>query len=350
MPRLSSGGSARRIRTPGSRRSGAATSRWIATSAGSGPSSATTRSSTGWGSTRRSPIAAIEAAYAPGRERRVRPPDGHRRRRRRPARRRADHPCELPRRPGAAARRTPSPTRRSTPSIAPRPTARPPPPTPGGHTMTEYEAGLPVEVAFPPEVGRASRALVAEAGWRQLHLAETEKYAHVTYFFNGGREDAVRGRGADPRPEPEGRDVRPAAGDERGGRDRRARRGDRGRTGSTCSSRTSRTRTWSGTPAYWDATFARSRSSTAASAGSSGRQQRAARRRSGRDPRGHRGSRQRRRACGTRDGSPITAHSLNPVPFLLAGARSGAAASPTASSRTSRRRCSSCRPARAGRR
>ena len=31
------------------------------------------------------------------------------------------------------------------------------------------------------------------AGWRQLHIAETEKYAHVTYFFNGGREDPVDG-------------------------------------------------------------------------------------------------------------------------------------------------------------
>ncbi|MBI3746014.1 MAG: 2,3-bisphosphoglycerate-independent phosphoglycerate mutase [Chloroflexi bacterium] len=55
-------------------------------------------------------------------------------------------------------------------------------------TMTEYEAGLPVAVAFPPEVARSLADAWAEAGWRQLHLAETEKYAHVTYFFNGGRE------------------------------------------------------------------------------------------------------------------------------------------------------------------
>ncbi|MBY0396414.1 MAG: 2,3-bisphosphoglycerate-independent phosphoglycerate mutase, partial [Thermoleophilia bacterium] len=55
-------------------------------------------------------------------------------------------------------------------------------------TMTEYEAGLPVSVAFPPEEARSLAQAVAEAGWRQIHVAETEKYAHVTYFFNGGRE------------------------------------------------------------------------------------------------------------------------------------------------------------------
>jgi 2,3-bisphosphoglycerate-independent phosphoglycerate mutase len=55
-------------------------------------------------------------------------------------------------------------------------------------TMTEYEAGLPAEVAFPPEVVRSLADAVADAGWRQCHIAETEKYAHVTYFFNGGVE------------------------------------------------------------------------------------------------------------------------------------------------------------------
>ena len=56
-------------------------------------------------------------------------------------------------------------------------------------TMTEYESSLPVEVAFPPEVVPCLAGAVAEAGWRQLHVAETEKYAHVTYFLNGGREE-----------------------------------------------------------------------------------------------------------------------------------------------------------------
>jgi 2,3-bisphosphoglycerate-independent phosphoglycerate mutase len=55
-------------------------------------------------------------------------------------------------------------------------------------TMTAYEAGLPVSVAFPPEEARSLAQAFSEAGWRQFHVAETEKYAHVTYFFNGGRE------------------------------------------------------------------------------------------------------------------------------------------------------------------
>ncbi len=55
-------------------------------------------------------------------------------------------------------------------------------------TMTEYEAGLPVAVAFPPEQARSLAQTFSEAGWRQFHVAETEKYAHVTYFFNGGVE------------------------------------------------------------------------------------------------------------------------------------------------------------------
>jgi len=60
-------------------------------------------------------------------------------------------------------------------------------------TMTEYEAGLPVAVAFPPEEARSLAQAVSEAGWHQFHVAETEKYAHVTYFFNGGRETPFQG-------------------------------------------------------------------------------------------------------------------------------------------------------------
>jgi 2,3-bisphosphoglycerate-independent phosphoglycerate mutase len=55
-------------------------------------------------------------------------------------------------------------------------------------TMTSYEAGLPVAVAFPPEEVRSLSEAFSDMGWRQMHVAETEKYAHVTYFFNGGRE------------------------------------------------------------------------------------------------------------------------------------------------------------------
>jgi 2,3-bisphosphoglycerate-independent phosphoglycerate mutase len=60
-------------------------------------------------------------------------------------------------------------------------------------TMTEYEAGLPVLVAFPPEVVPCLAGAFEAAGWRQLHVAETEKYAHVTYFLNGGREAPFEG-------------------------------------------------------------------------------------------------------------------------------------------------------------
>jgi 2,3-bisphosphoglycerate-independent phosphoglycerate mutase len=57
-------------------------------------------------------------------------------------------------------------------------------------TMTEYEKDLPLEVAFPPETVEEPLAkVIADAGLKQLHVAETEKYAHVTFFFNGGREE-----------------------------------------------------------------------------------------------------------------------------------------------------------------
>ncbi|HEX6868057.1 MAG TPA: 2,3-bisphosphoglycerate-independent phosphoglycerate mutase, partial [Candidatus Limnocylindrales bacterium] len=60
-------------------------------------------------------------------------------------------------------------------------------------TMTAYEDGLPVSVAFPPETARSLAEAFSEAGWRQFHVAETEKYAHVTYFLNGGVEAAWPG-------------------------------------------------------------------------------------------------------------------------------------------------------------
>jgi 2,3-bisphosphoglycerate-independent phosphoglycerate mutase len=69
-------------------------------------------------------------------------------------------------------------------------------------TMTEYEAGLPVLVAFPPEIARSLAQAMSEAGWRQFHVAETEKYAHVTYFFNGGVEDPWPGEDRELIPSP----------------------------------------------------------------------------------------------------------------------------------------------------
>jgi len=55
-------------------------------------------------------------------------------------------------------------------------------------TMTAYEANLPVQVVFGPEEVPSLAGAASKAGWTQFHVAETEKYAHVTYFFNGGRE------------------------------------------------------------------------------------------------------------------------------------------------------------------
>jgi 2,3-bisphosphoglycerate-independent phosphoglycerate mutase len=55
--------------------------------------------------------------------------------------------------------------------------------------MTEYDATIRAPLAFPPQmVHNPLGEVVALAGMRQLRIAETEKYAHVTYFFNGGRE------------------------------------------------------------------------------------------------------------------------------------------------------------------
>ncbi len=73
-------------------------------------------------------------------------------------------------------------------------------------TRTEYEEGWPYPVAFAPERPKATLAAVlAAAGARQLHVAETEKYPHVTYFFNGGEETPYAGERRELAPSP--RDV-----------------------------------------------------------------------------------------------------------------------------------------------
>lgn len=57
-------------------------------------------------------------------------------------------------------------------------------------TMTRYSDQFNLPVAFPqPEIKLPLARVISEAKLRQLHLAETEKYPHVTYFFNGGREE-----------------------------------------------------------------------------------------------------------------------------------------------------------------
>jgi 2,3-bisphosphoglycerate-independent phosphoglycerate mutase len=60
--------------------------------------------------------------------------------------------------------------------------------------MTRYDDALELPVAFPPIRPEPTLAqVIARAGLTQLHVAETEKYAHVTYFFNGGVEEPVAG-------------------------------------------------------------------------------------------------------------------------------------------------------------
>ena len=63
-------------------------------------------------------------------------------------------------------------------------------------TMTRYSHELDTHVAFgEQQVDETLAEVLAEHGLRQLHAAETEKYAHVTYFFNGGREEEWAGEG-----------------------------------------------------------------------------------------------------------------------------------------------------------
>jgi 2,3-bisphosphoglycerate-independent phosphoglycerate mutase len=69
--------------------------------------------------------------------------------------------------------------------------------------MTEYEVGLDAEVAYrADEVDMPLARVISEQGLRQFHTAETEKYAHVTYFINGRRETPFPGEDRDLVPSP----------------------------------------------------------------------------------------------------------------------------------------------------
>jgi len=60
--------------------------------------------------------------------------------------------------------------------------------------LTEYDVTIAAPVAFPPQnLENTLAEVIARAGLRQLRIAETEKYAHVTFFFNGGIEEPVPG-------------------------------------------------------------------------------------------------------------------------------------------------------------
>ena len=70
----------------------------------------------------------------------------------------------------------------------------PAPPLPSMTTLTEYERDLHLPVIFPPDYpDNTLGQIFSDAGLPQLRVAETEKYAHVTFFFNGGREKIFPG-------------------------------------------------------------------------------------------------------------------------------------------------------------
>jgi 2,3-bisphosphoglycerate-independent phosphoglycerate mutase len=187
-------------------------------------------------------------------------------------------------------------------------------------TMTEYEAGLPVLVAFPPETTRSLAQAVSEAGWRQFHVAETEKYAHVTYFFNGGVEAPFAGedRRLIPSPKVATYDLRPEMS-------------AAGVTEALVAAIESNTYDFIvanyanpamvGHTGRWDATI----DALAAIDTALGRVVAAVAAREAADPDGpgailaitadHGNADELRDA----DGRPVTAHSLNPVPFALVG-------------------------------
>jgi 2,3-bisphosphoglycerate-independent phosphoglycerate mutase len=61
-------------------------------------------------------------------------------------------------------------------------------------SLTEYKKDFNIPVAYPPDYPQNSFGeYIAKLGLRQLRIAETEKYAHVTFFFNGGREQPFPG-------------------------------------------------------------------------------------------------------------------------------------------------------------
>jgi 2,3-bisphosphoglycerate-independent phosphoglycerate mutase len=71
-------------------------------------------------------------------------------------------------------------------------------------TFTQYDSTLPVLVAFEPQqLQNLLGEVISERGFKQFRVAETEKYAHVTYFFNGGREEPLPGEDRELIPSPQ---------------------------------------------------------------------------------------------------------------------------------------------------
>ena len=240
-------------------------------------------------------------------------------------------PLQLPPRPRPRAHQGARRARTSTSSIAATP------PEIELTTLTEYHEGWPYPVAFPPRAPETTLAEVLAERGRAPAARRRDREVRPRHLLlqrrprgGVGGGGARAGRLAARRPH-----LRPQAGDERrrGGRGVRRAAGARATTASGSS--TSPTPTWSATPATSPPRSPRSRPSTAASARSSRRSTRAG---------GaclitadHGNAEQMLEP----DGSPNTAHSLNPVPFIVTvvGDRRSATA---ASSPTSRRRRSRC--------
>ena len=197
------------------------------------------------------------------------------------------------------------------------------PPFPTVVTLTEYEGGLPVQVAYPPAVVPSLAEVVSGLGWKQFHVAETEKYAHVTYFFNGGVETAWPGeeRKLVPSPKVATYDLQPEmSADRRDRRDRGRRRVRRLRPhrGQLRQPRHGRPHRRLGGHGARPV-----RSSTAASVAWRTRSWRPMRRSLAEGGKGAllgiTADHGNADVMKDETGSPVTKHSLSPVPFLLAG-------------------------------
>ena len=155
----------------GSRRSPAATTRWTATSAGNAPSARSTRSSVRSPVTGTAPSRTCSSSTTPA------------------SRTSSSSPSTSRAGPGSSPA-----TRRSSSTSGPtgRGSSHRSSSSAGFDltTMTRYRDDLDCPVVFEEqEVPNTLAEVLAANGARQLHCAETEKYAHVTYFFNGGREE-----------------------------------------------------------------------------------------------------------------------------------------------------------------
>ena len=70
-------------------------------------------------------------------------------------------------------------------------------------TMTQYKTDYPFPIAFPPQhMGNVLAEWLGKKDVKQCHVAETEKYAHVTFFFNGGVEKQFPGEEREMVPSP----------------------------------------------------------------------------------------------------------------------------------------------------